>query len=157
MPYSTEIPEERAARAYGKELRTSWRNSINLARAIRGMKVRRAERYLEEVMEKKQAVPFKTHKGKVAHRKGKGFGPGRYPVKSAERTLSVLRNAINNAEYQNLDPDEMVIVHASAYKGRILPGFQPRAYGRATAKNEETTNIEIVIQEVDEDVEEEET
>jgi large subunit ribosomal protein L22 len=149
MPYSTPLPEERAARAYGKDMRTSWKNSINIARAIKGMKVRTAEAYLEDVAALKKAVPFSVHRGKVAHKRG--IGPGRYPKKSAQRILKVLRNANNNAEYQNLDPDNMVITHVAAYKGRTFEGFQPRAYGRATAKNEDTTNFEIFIQEVDEE------
>ena len=151
MPYSTPLPEERAARAYGNELRTSWKNAINITRAIKGMKVRKAETYLEEVIALKRAVPFTVRNRKVAHRPG--MGPGRYPQKSAKRTLDTLRNAINNAEYQNLDPDNMVIIHAQAYKGRTLPGWMPRAMGRATPKNEETCNIEIIIQEFDEDEE----
>jgi large subunit ribosomal protein L22 len=149
MPYSTPLPEERAARAYGRELRSSWKNAINITRAIKGMKVRKAETYLEEVISLKRPVPFTVRNRKVAHKPG--IGPGRFPVKSAERTLHVLRNAINNAEYQNLDPETMVIVHSQAYKGRTLPGFMPRAMGRATAKNEETCNIEIIIQEMDEE------
>ena len=153
MPYSTAaVTDERSARAYGNELHTSWKNAINVTRAIKGMKVRRAEQYLEDVIAKKVALPFTVRNLKVAHRRG--MGPGRYPKKSTEKTLMVLRNAINNAEYQNLDPDEMVIVHASAYKGRTIPGWMPRAHGRATAKNEETCNIEIVIREVSDDEEE---
>jgi large subunit ribosomal protein L22 len=138
MPYTQQLPAEKAARAYGHELRTSWKNAINITHAIRGMKVREAEAYLEQVRRNR----------KIAAKPG--IGKGRYPVKSADRTLKVLRNAINNAEYQGLDPDKMVIIHAQAYKGRSLKGFMPRAMGRATKKNEETCNVEIFIQEKEE-------
>lgn len=144
MGYQMKKPEEKAARAFGNEMRTSWKNAINITRQIQGMKVRKAEQYLEDVIALKRAVKFTTRLLKVAHKPG--IGPGRYPKKSAQKTLVVLRNAINNAEYQGLDPDEMVIIHASAYKGRTLKGFMPRAHGRATAKNEDTANIEIIIQ-----------
>lgn len=145
MGYQMAKPAEKAARAFGSELRTSWKNSINIARALQGMKVRAAEKYLEEVIALKRPVPFTTRNLKVAHKPG--IGPGRYPKKSAQKALMVLKNAINNAEYAGLDPDEMVIVHASAYKGRTIKGTMPRAQGRATAKNEDTTNLEIIIQE----------
>lgn len=146
MGYQMEMPPEKAARAFGHELRTSWKNSINIARAIQGMKVRDAEKYLEDVIALKKPVRFTVRYRKVAHKKG--IGPGRYPKKSAQKTLFVLRNAINNAEYKGLDPDEMRIIHASAYKGRQLKGNMPRAHGRASKKNEETSNVEIIIQEV---------
>ena len=145
MGYQIEKPAEKAARAYGNEERTSWKNAINVARAIQGMKVREAEKFLEEVIALRRPVPFRVRNRKVAHKPG--IGPGRYPKKSAQATLLVLKNAINNAEYQGLDPDEMRIIHASAYKGRQLRGFMPRAHGRSSKWNEETANIEIIIQE----------
>lgn len=145
MAYQMEKPEGKVARAYGNELRTSWKNAINIAREIQGMTVRKAEQYLEDVIALKRPVRMTTRNTKIAHKRG--IGPGRYPKKSATKALMVLRNAINNAEYQGYDPDEMVIVHASAYKGRTIKAFMPRAHGRATAKNEETCNLEIFIRE----------
>ena len=149
MPYSLKFPEEKAARAYGHELRTSWKNSINICIAIQGMPVRKAEAYLEAVINLEKPVKMVRRNRKIAAKPG--IGKGRYPVKSADRTLRVLRNAINNAEYQGLDPDKMVITHAQAYKGRSLKAFMPRAHGRATKKNEETTNLEIFIVEQEEE------
>ena len=149
MPYSMKFPEEKAARAYGHELRTSWKNAINICIAIQGMPVRKAEAYLEAVINLEKPVKMVRRNRKIAAKPG--IGRGRYPVKSADRTLKVLRNAINNAEYQGLDPDKMVITHAQAYKGRSLKAFMPRAMGRATKKNEETTNLEIFIVEQEEE------
>src|SRR5919109_2534021 len=103
MPYSQQFPAEKAARAYGHELRTSWKNAINLTHAIRGMNVRDAEKYLEAVVNLETPVKMVRRNRKIASKPG--IGKGRYPVKSADRTLRVLRNAINNAEYQGLDPD----------------------------------------------------
>ena len=148
MPYSLKFPEEKAARAYGFELRTSWKNAINIAKAIQGLNVRAAEKFLEAVIALETPVKMVRRNRKIASKPG--IGKGRYPVKSADRTLKVLRNAINNAEYQGLDPDKMVITHAQAYKGRSLKAFMPRAHGRATKKNEETCNLEIFIVEKEE-------
>ncbi|KAA0017723.1 MAG: 50S ribosomal protein L22, partial [Thermoplasmata archaeon] len=69
--------------------------------------------------------------------------------KAARYILKILENAENNAEYKGLDPENMIIAHISAYKGREIEGIMPRAYGRATQKNEQTTNIEIVLKEVE--------
>lgn len=145
MGYQMEKPEGKVARAYGNELRTSWKNAINITRQIQGMDARKAELYLEDVIALRRPVKFTTRNRKVAAKPG--IGKGRYPKKSAKATLAVLRNAINNAEYQGHDADNMFIHHASAYKGRTLKAFMPRAHGRATAKNEETCNVEIILRE----------
>ncbi len=145
MKYSAEKDPEKSARAYGRELYCSPKHSENIARAIRGMKVKDAEEFLEQVIQKKRAVPFRTHNGSLGHKKR--IGPGAYPEKASRLILRVLKNAENNAEYKGLDPENMVISHISAYKGRVIEGIMPRAMGRATAKNEQTTNVEIIIEE----------
>lgn len=145
MKYSVERDPEKSARAYGRELHCSPKHSENIAKAIRGMKVKDAKELLEQVIQKKKAIPFVTHNRSLGHKKG--IGPGAYPEKASRLILKVLKNAENNAEYKGLDPENMVIAHISAYKGRVIEGIMPRAMGRATAKNEQTTNVEIIIEE----------
>ena len=145
MKYSAEKDPEKSARAYGRELHCSPKHSENIVRAIRGMKVKDAEKLLEEIIQKKRAIPFTTHSGSMGHKKG--IGPGAYPEKASRFILHVLKNAENNAEYKGLDPENMVISHISAYGGRVIKGIMPRAMGRATARNEQTTNVEIIIEE----------
>ncbi len=146
--YSTEVDPDKTAKAYGFELHCSPKDSRNIARAIRGMTLESAKKYLEEVIALKKAVPAVYHNKKVSHRKGK-MGPGSYPRKAARYILKILENAENNAEYKGFDVENMRIVHVSAYRGRVTPGIMPRAYGRATDKDRSTTNIEIIIEEVE--------
>ncbi len=146
--YSTEVDPDKTAKAYGFELHCSPKDSRNIARAIRGMTLESAKKYLEEVIALKRAVPAVYHNKKVSHRKGK-MGPGSYPRKAARYILKILENAENNAEYKGFDVENMRIVHVSAYRGRVTPGIMPRAYGRATDKDRSTTNIEIIIEEVE--------
>ena len=40
-----------------------------------------------------------------------GTAQGRWPLKSAEFLLQLLKNAESNAEYKGLDPDHLVIEH----------------------------------------------
>ena len=87
------------------------------------------------------------HKGKRAHQKG--IGPGSFPQKAARYMLKTLENAENNAEYKGFDVENMKISHISVYGGRIIKGIMPRAHGRANDKNTKTTNIEIIIEEVE--------
>ena len=43
----------------------------------------------------------------------------------------------------------MAISTISVSRGRTIPGHMPRAHGRATPWNQETVNLEIIIQEVE--------
>ncbi len=147
MKYSTDVDPDRSATAYGYELHCSVKDSMNLAYAIRGMKVEKAKEYLQEIVDMKRPLPAVYHNRKRAHQKG--IGPGSFPQKAARYMLKTVKNAENNAEYKGFDPENMKIVHISTYGGRIIKGMMPRAHGRATDKNTKTTNIEIILEEVD--------
>jgi large subunit ribosomal protein L22 len=148
MPkYAEKSDPEKSAKAYGYELHCSPKDSINIAYHIRGMEVKRAKQILEEIIAMKRPVPAIFHKRKRSHQKG--IGGGSFPQKAANNILKIIENAENNAEYKGFDVDNMRISHISAYRGRTIRGIMPRAHGRATDKNEITTNIEIVIEEVE--------
>jgi large subunit ribosomal protein L22 len=145
--YSAELDPESTARARGKDLRVSYKNSIAVCDAIRGMQIENAKDYLDQVMKKETPVPYRKHHRHLNHRKGTGFGPGKYPVNAAKAVLDLINVAENNAEYKGLDPENMFIAHISAYRGRIFQGWRSRARGRTTPWNTVSTNIELIIQE----------
>ena len=145
--YSAEKDAEKSAKAYGYELQCSPKDCRNIAYAIKNMKVETAKKYLENVINMKQSLPAIYHNGKRSHQRG--IGPGSYPKKAAAHVLKTLENAENNAEYKGFDVENMKISHISAYQGRIIRGIMPRAQGRATDKNETTTNIEIILEEAE--------
>ena len=148
MPkYSINVDQDKTAKAYGYELHCSPKDSINLAYAIKGMKTEIAKRYLQEIIDMKRPLPTVYHKKKRAHKKV--VGPGSYPQKAARYMLKTIENAENNAEYKGFDLENMRISHISTYEGRIIKGVMPRAHGRATDKNKKTTNIEIILEEVE--------
>jgi large subunit ribosomal protein L22 len=120
---------------------------MNIARAIRGMNVEEAKTFLKEIIDKKRPLPAVFHNRKLAHQKA--TGPGSYPQKAARYMLKTLENAENNAEYKGFDVENMKISHVSTYGGRVIQGIMPRAHGRATNKNKKTTNIEIILGEVE--------
>ncbi|MCD6524022.1 MAG: 50S ribosomal protein L22 [Thermococcus sp.] len=139
---------ERMARASGRDLRISPKHSVELLREIRGMMLNDALRYLDDVIAKKRPVPMRRFNDSQGHKPGRGFGPGRYPVKVAKAVKKILLNAKNNAEQKGLDVDRLRIIHAAAHRGPVLRGYIPRAFGRATPFNEQTTHIEIVVEEI---------
>ncbi|KAF5052209.1 Ribosomal protein L22p/L17e [anaerobic digester metagenome] len=139
------------ARAKANELPVSPKHAIEIARFIRNQDVNRAISYLNDVVEKKKAVPFRRFNRNVAHKRGlEGWDAGRYPVKASQGYIKLLESIKKNAEYSGLDADRLVIVHAAANRGRGQKAFFPRAMGRATPKRRETVNIEVIVQEVQE-------
>lgn len=146
LGYTVEYELETMARAYGRELQIPWKKAVELARAIRGKTVEDAREYLENVAALKQPVPYKRYKRWVAHKSG--YGPARYPVKAAKYFLRVLESAVANAEFTGKeDPDNMTLKVVNAHKGPITKGFRPRAHGRSSPWNQDTVNLEIVLEE----------
>jgi len=111
------------------------------------MDLPKAKKYLEKVAALKQPVPAVYHKRKVKHQRG--TGPSSFPQKAAQYMLKILENAENNAEYKGFDTENMKIVHICTYQGRTIQGMMPRAHGRGTDKNEMTTDVEIILEEVE--------
>ena len=103
--YSRE-PENatRSCKASGSDLRVHFKNTCVTADAIRAMSLKKAKSYLEAVLEKKQAVPFRFFHGCVgrhAQAKNAPGGPAtqcRWPTKSCKFLLHLLKNAESNAE-----------------------------------------------------------
>ena len=60
---ATAIEPGKSARARGSYLRTSFKNTRETAQAINGWKLQRAETFLANVIEKKEAVPMRRYAG----------------------------------------------------------------------------------------------
>ncbi len=145
--YTTTADPDTTAKALGREMPISPKFAREIAGMIRGMDVETARQALEDVIDKKRAVPLRRYNKRVSHKPG--VGPGRYPVKAAKAILGVLDSAASNAEYKGLNVDSMAITTISVSRGRVIPGHMPRAHGRATQKNQDTVNLEIIIEEVE--------
>jgi large subunit ribosomal protein L22 len=148
--YSTEATPEGTAKAIGRELSISPKASVEVCREIRGMMVEEAVERLEKVISLEKPVRYYRYNRQVGHRKGKKFGAGRYPKKTAKAILDVIRHAQHNAEYKGLDSENMRIIHLSSSKGMKVEGFMPRAHGRSSPFDHETVNIEVVLEVVEE-------
>lgn len=134
---------DEVARARAIELPISPKKTYEVMNAIRGLPLERAKSLLEDVLEEKRAIPFRRYNQEVAHKRG--IGPGRYPIKVCRNVLQVLQNAEANAEYEGIDTEGLIVRVAACARGRIRKANMPRAHGRATAWNEQTTNVEIVL------------
>ena len=145
--YTANADPDTSAKAIGVGLPVSPKMSREICCMIRGKKVDVAVRILEEVVGMKRAVPLRRFNKRVSHKPG--IGPGRYPQKAAMAILSVINSASANAEYKGLDTSGMAITTISASLGRTIPGHMPRAHGRATQWDQQTVNIEVIIEEVE--------
>ncbi len=147
MGYTIETDPEKTSKAIGKEISVSPKHCREVCKELVGMKVEEAKTYLKEVAEAKTPVPYTRFKY-FLNPKPK-IGPGRYPKKAALAILRVVESAQSNAEYKGLEADNMKVKAASAHRGRIEKSYMPRAQGRSTPWNEQTTNIEIILEEVE--------
>ena len=145
--YTAEADPDTSAKAIGKEMPISPKFTREICGMVRGMKVNKAIDTLEGVIALETPVPLKRYNKRVSHKQG--VGPGRYPKKAATAVLGVIKSAVANAEYKGLNVDDMVIRTISASRGRVTPGHMARAHGRATEWNQDTVNLEVIIEEVE--------
>ena len=96
-----------------------------MARFIKGMTLKQAKAWLEDVVKLKRPIPIKTFKKKQAHHATpwEGWPVAKWPVKVAKRYLQLLENLENNAKFKGLDVERLVIIHAAAHKGIKIPNI----------------------------------
>ena len=138
------------------------KHCYHIAKAIRGMNAEEAVEYLEDVVQKKRAIPYqrRSRKGRggntmAGHRKGK-MGPGKFPNKASKEFIKLINSAMHNARqrYDTIDPEDKVITHVAAHRGQVAKNWRPRARGRATPSNHYQVNLEIFLEFFEEDEEE---
>ena len=78
----------------------------------------------------------------------KKWGPGGHPVKASQHIVKLLKNAEGNADNKGLDIDRLKVVHAAAQRGRTYKAFIERAFGKSSPYFENTSHVEIVLEEV---------
>jgi large subunit ribosomal protein L22 len=136
-------------RAALREKNISRKHSREVALAIKGLSIEKAREFLENVIAKKVAVPYRRHNNEVAHRSNirDGFFAGRFPQKTAKEFLRLLDNLESNAEYKGMDLDRLRIVNSVVHIGTRLERFTPRAMGRSSPKIGTLVHIEVVAKE----------
>eukprot|EP00013_Stygamoeba_regulata_P020806 CAMPEP_0177645350 /NCGR_PEP_ID=MMETSP0447-20121125/9201_1 /TAXON_ID=0 /ORGANISM="Stygamoeba regulata, Strain BSH-02190019" /LENGTH=190 /DNA_ID=CAMNT_0019147825 /DNA_START=95 /DNA_END=667 /DNA_ORIENTATION=- len=149
--YSRE-PENptKSCKARGSDLRVHYKNTHETARAIRGMTLRRAQKYLEDVLEHKAAIPFRRHTGGIgrkAQAKLYGTTQVRYPKKSVEAILGLLKNAESNAELKNLDLDALHVTHIQVQQAPKMRRRTYRAHGRINPYMSCPCHVEMILSE----------
>eukprot|EP00746_Dinoflagellata_sp_MGD_P138103 gnl/MRDRNA2_/MRDRNA2_71820_c0_seq1.p1 gnl/MRDRNA2_/MRDRNA2_71820_c0~~gnl/MRDRNA2_/MRDRNA2_71820_c0_seq1.p1 ORF type:complete len:184 (+),score=50.23 gnl/MRDRNA2_/MRDRNA2_71820_c0_seq1:74-625(+) len=157
MKFSAEPTNpSKACKAMGVDLRVHYKNTYEVCQAIKGMNLRNAQKYLEAVCEKKQCIPFRKYKGCIGRTpQAKAFkmSQGRWPIKSAKIVLDLLRNAESNADFKNLDADNLSITFIQVNRAQHGRRRTYRAHGRINPYQSSPCHIQMILQEKDEDVE----
>ena len=132
--------EEHMARAIGMALPISFKQSVEICNFIENKNVNDAKKLLQNVSEKKIAIPFKRYIFDLGHKKK--IGPGRYPEKASKEFIKLIESVEANAQFKGLNTSNLIIAHVSAHKAG-----KAWHYGRKTRRRMKRTNVEIVVEE----------
>ena len=154
--YSREPAEPtKSAKARVDDLRASFKNTYETAITLKGMKLKKALKYLDQVLEHKQAIPFRRYCcgiGRTAQAKPFKHTQGRWPEKSVTQMIMLLHNAQANAESKGLDVDKCVISHVQVNKAVQGRRRTYRAHGRMTPYLSSNCHVELFLSEKEENV-----
>ena len=104
-----------------------------------------------------RCIPFRKYCGGVgrtaqAKNEGSTNGQGRWPVKSCEYVLGLLKNAESNAEVKGLDRENLYVVHIQVNRAQQYRRRTFRAHGRINAYKSSPCHVEMILAEKDSDV-----
>jgi large subunit ribosomal protein L17e len=122
-----------AAKCRVADLRAHFKNTYETARAVKGLKLKRAITYLEDVLEHRDCIPYRRfngHVGRTTQAKLHGVTQGRFPEKSVRYVLQLLKNLQANAEAKGLDADKCTISHFAVQRAVQGRRRTYRAHGR---------------------------
>merc|ERR1712029_308003 len=154
----------KSCKTRGKYIRVHFKNTHETAKMIKGMNLRKAQRYLKDAVEHKRCVPFLRYNrgvGRCAQAKQFAAAPGhkatqgRWPEKSCKFLLELLRNAESNAELKSLDVDSLYVEHVSVNEAPKNRRRMYRAHGRINPFMSHPCHIEMTLTEGEERVQKE--
>ena len=156
VKYSREpaVPTK-AAKAKGSDMRIHFKNTYEVADAIRGMKLEKAMRYLQDVIEHKQCIPFRKYAataGRTAQAHPFHVTQGRWPKKSCQHVLELLENVKANAEARGLDIKKTYITHSQVNKAPKGRRRSFKAHGRIKDWCSSNCHVELFVTEKEENV-----
>merc|ERR1711981_1538614 len=139
----------KSCKARGSDLRVHFKNTREAAQAIKGMTLKKAKSYLEDVLEHKQTIPFRRFMGGVGrHPQAKihNHTQSRYPKKSCIFLQSLLRNAESNAEVKGLDLDTLYISHIQLILSEKEEGVKKPDEDAAEPKTKKLSRKRLAMQ-----------
>ena len=145
------VNEKITAKAMLKNRPVSLKYATEICNEIKGLPVAKAEKILQEIIDRKRYLPLKKYKKKVPHRKGaaiSGQKAGRYPVNTCKAFIELIGYAKANAENKGLDPEKLIIRHVFACQGYRRWSMQPKGRIAGKRRRRKSAHLEIILQEV---------
>ncbi|XP_006837735.1 PREDICTED: 60S ribosomal protein L17-like, partial [Chrysochloris asiatica] len=140
----------KSCKSRGSNFPVCFKNTHDMAQAIKGMHIWKATNYVKVVILQKQCVPFRCYNGSVgrcAQDKQWGWTQGWWPKKSAEFLLHMLKNVESNYELTGLDVDSLVIDHIQVNKAPKMHHRTYRAHGWINPYMSSPGHIEMILTE----------
>jgi large subunit ribosomal protein L17e len=127
--------ETKAAKACGTHLRVHFKHCREIGNAIQGRSLTNAQKYLENVLKFKEAIPFTKYTGGIGrHAVGKQYkAPGdkvSWPQKATRTFLDLLRNVESNAVSKGIEVEKAVVTHVNCNQAPKMRRRTYRAHGR---------------------------
>jgi len=132
---------EKIAKAIGKDLPISTKQSVEISNYIRGKSLKKSKDILQKVIEENKAIPFRRFNKDMGHKKG-NIAAGRFPIKSCTNILKILSSAEHNAINIGLNNNNLFIKNIIANKAS-----RPFHTGRKIRRKMKRTHIEIILEE----------
>jgi large subunit ribosomal protein L17e len=147
VKYSRQPAEPaKSAKCRISDLRAHYKNTYEVARACKGLKLKAAIRYMEMCLEHRQVIPFRKYSGGVgrtAQAKAFKHTQGRWPEKSLKAVRELLINLRANAETAKLDTDACVINHVVVQRAVQGRRRTYRAHGRISPYLSSNCHVEF--------------
>ena len=148
-PRALGMDPKTAAKARVNDLRTSFKNTRETAHAVKGMQLRDAQAYLQDVLEHKRCIPYTRYRygiGQTAQAKERGWSAmGRWPKKSIDAVLGLLSSAEAVAELRAQNSKTMRIEHIQVNRARNIRRRTYRAHGRVGAFESSPCHVELFL------------
>lgn len=132
--------QEKMAKASGKFLPISYKQSVVICDFVRGKNVQKIKRALNNVLGMQQAVPFTRFSHGAGHKPG--IGPGKYPIKAVTHFITLIESAEANAQNKGLAAANLCIVHAMANNAG-----NSWHYGRQRRRRRKISHVELIVAE----------
>jgi large subunit ribosomal protein L22 len=133
-----EYNKETMAKASGRSLPISRKQSVLVCNFIRYKNLQKAKQMLEDVTKEKIAVPYTKFNHGVAHKPG--IGPGRYPIRTATEILNLLKSAESNAQLKGLNTSNLIIGDLRVNRSSVA-----WHYGRHRRIRMKRCNIDVIL------------
>ena len=130
------------------DLRVHYKNTYETARACRGLYLLKAIEYLERCLDHTAIIPFRRYTGgpgRKAMCKNFNHHNGRWPKKSLEHVISLLKNLKSNAEAKGLDVEKCQISHVCTQRAVSGRRRTYRAHGRISPYLSSNCHVEFHV------------